>query len=88
LARIEAAKRNMSLSALVRRSLEAMVQGRAPVLEEKSAEDLDRSQRESLVRALQDSELKWGMAGRPWLALHAQSDDIVALPRTAPNNKR
>jgi len=62
LARIEAAKRNTSLSALVRRYLEAMVQGRAPVLEEKSAEDLDRSQRESLVRALQDSELILGYA--------------------------
>jgi hypothetical protein len=34
-----------------------MVQARAPVLEEKSAEDLDRSQRASLARALQDSEL-------------------------------
>lgn len=47
----------MSLSSLVRRYLEAMVQARAPVLEEKSAEDLDRSQRASLARALQDSEL-------------------------------
>ena len=62
LARIEAAKRNTSLSGLVRRYLEAMVQGRAPIWEEKPSEDLDRSQRETLVRALQESELVLGFS--------------------------
>jgi len=60
LARIEAAKRNTSLSGLVRRYLEAMVQGRAPIWEDEPSGDLDRSQRETLVHALQESGLVLG----------------------------
>jgi plasmid stability protein len=59
-ARIEAAKRNTSLSALVRGYLKAMVQGKAPVITEEATEDSDKQSREALLHALQSSHLVLG----------------------------
>jgi len=62
LARIEAAKRNTSLSALVRGYLNAMVRGKAPVIldSDTDADDEDRARREELVAALRESPLVLG----------------------------
>lgn len=62
LARIEAAKRNTSLSALVRGYLNAMVRGKAPVIldTDADADDEDRARREELVAALRQSPLVLG----------------------------
>jgi len=62
LARIEAAKRSTSLSALVRGYLEAMVRGKAPVILETDSEDHDREQRAALVAELQSSDLILGFS--------------------------
>jgi len=59
-ARIEAAKRNTSLSALVRGYLKAMVEGKAPVITEEATEDSDKQSREALLNALQSSHLVLG----------------------------
>jgi plasmid stability protein len=61
--RIEAAKHNTSLSALVRGYLKAMVQGKAPIVletDDASAEEKDRKQREELVRLFEKSNLVLG----------------------------
>jgi hypothetical protein len=60
LARIEAAKRSTSLSALVRGYLEAMVRGQAPVILDRGSADHDREQRAALVAELQSSEMILG----------------------------
>jgi len=62
LARIEAAKRNTSLSALVRGYLNAMVLGKAPVILDSGPEEEDRDRREELVAALRESPLILGYA--------------------------
>lgn len=59
-ARIEAAKHNTSLSGLVRAYLVAMVHGKAPVLVGELAEDSDRQSRETLLAALQSTDLVLG----------------------------
>ncbi|GEM_PF-1709049 len=62
-ARIEAAKHNTSLSALVRGYLQAMVQGKAPIVLESSKEDAeeeDRKQREELVRLFESIPFELG----------------------------
>ena len=59
-ARIEAAKHNTSLSGLVRRYLQAMVQGKAPVIAEESDAEADRRSREALLAALQEGDLHLG----------------------------
>ncbi len=59
-ARIEAAKHNTSLSGLVRAYLVAMVRGKAPVLVGELAEDSDRQSRETLLAALQSTDLVLG----------------------------
>lgn len=60
LARIEAAKRNTSLSALVRGYLNAIARGKAPVMLEDSPEEADRAHREELAAALSGCELVLG----------------------------
>lgn len=59
-ARIEAAKHNTTLSGLVRRYLQAMVQGKAPVIAEESDAEADRRSREALLAALQAGDLRLG----------------------------
>lgn len=61
--RIEAAKHNTSLSALVRGYLKAMVQGKAPIVletDDTSAEEEDRKQREELVRLMKSIPFELG----------------------------
>ncbi len=61
--RIEAAKHNTSLSALVRGYLKAMTQGKAPIVletDEASEEEEDRKQREELVRLFEKSNMVLG----------------------------
>lgn len=59
-ARIEAAKHNTSLSALVRCYLQAMVQGQAPVITRETTEDADKQNRQALLNALQSADLVLG----------------------------
>ena len=59
-ARIEAAKHNTSLSGLVRCYLQAMVQGKAPIITEETTEDADKANRQALLNALQSSNLVLG----------------------------
>jgi plasmid stability protein len=59
-ARIEAAKHNTSLSGLVRRYLQAMVQGKAPIITEETTEDSDKQNRLTLLNALQSTNLVLG----------------------------
>ena len=59
-ARIEAAKHNTSLSGLVRCYLQAMVQGKAPIITEETTEDADKQNRQALLNALQSSHLVLG----------------------------
>lgn len=59
-ARIEAAKHNTSLSGLVRCYLQAMVQGKAPIITEETTEDADKQNRQALLNALQSSNLVLG----------------------------
>ena len=56
-ARIEAAKRNTNLSAIVRRYLRALVEGNAPVFEDDNMEDAARRNRKKLSLALQSADL-------------------------------
>ena len=61
--RIEAAKHNTSLSALVRGYLKAMTQGKAPIVletDEASAKEEDRKQREEMVRLFEKANLVLG----------------------------
>jgi plasmid stability protein len=58
-ARVEAAKRKSSLSAVVRNYLRAFANGQAPA-PPPSAEDADRKNREELVAALKKSRLVLG----------------------------
>ncbi len=60
LARIEAARRNTSLSALVRGYLNAVACGKAPVHLEDGPADADRAQREELAAALGNCGLVLG----------------------------
>jgi hypothetical protein len=60
LARIEAAKRSTSLSALVRGYLGAMVRGQAPVILDTDPDHHDREQRATLVAELQSSDMILG----------------------------
>ena len=59
LARVEAAKRNTSLSAIVRGYLQAMVKGKAPVVFADSP-DKDQRERRKLVEALKECNLVLG----------------------------
>lgn len=59
-ARIEAAKHNTSLSGLVREYLQAMVQGKVPVVTAESTADADKQDRLDLLKALQSSDLVLG----------------------------
>ncbi len=62
-ARIEAAKHNTSLSALVRGYLQAMVRGKAPVVLETSEADAaeeDRKSREELVKLFESIPFELG----------------------------
>ena len=59
MARIEAAKRNTSLSAIVRGYLQAMVKGKAPVVFADSP-DKDQRERRELVKALKECNLFLG----------------------------
>ncbi len=61
-ARIEAAKHNTSLSGLVRCYLQAMVQGKAPIITEETTADSEKQNREALLNALQSSHLVLGYA--------------------------
>jgi plasmid stability protein len=61
--RIEAAKHNTSLSALVRAYLKAMTQGKAPIVletDEASAKEEDRKQREEMVRLFESIPFELG----------------------------
>lgn len=58
-ARVEAARRNRSLSAIVRAYLRAFAQGHAPVLGE-GGEDESRKDREKLVKLLRECKLDFG----------------------------
>ncbi len=60
LARIEAAKHNTSLSGLVRCYLQAMVQGKAPVITDESDDDAERQSRAELLEALRSTNLVLG----------------------------
>lgn len=59
-ARIEAARHDMSLSALVRGYLNALACGKATVISEDSADDADQAQREELAAVLGDCKLVMG----------------------------
>ncbi len=59
-ARIEAAKHNTSLSGLVRCYLQAMVQGKAPIITEETTANSDKQNRQALLSALQSSNLVLG----------------------------
>jgi plasmid stability protein len=59
-ARIAAAKHNTSLSGLVRCYLQAMVQGKAPIVTEENSEDADQQNRQALLKALQSTNLVLG----------------------------
>lgn len=59
-ARIEAAKHNTSLSGLVRCYLQAMVQGKAPIITEETTKDANKANRQALLNALQSSNLVLG----------------------------
>lgn len=59
-ARIKAAKHNTNLSGLVRCYLQAMVQGKAPIITEETNDDADRQNRQALLSALQSTNLVLG----------------------------
>lgn len=59
-ARIEAARHNTSLSGLVRSYLQAMVQGKVPVITDDSNDDAERRNRLELLGALQSTEMVLG----------------------------
>ena len=58
-ARVEAAKRNRSLSAVVRAYLRAFARGKAPLLD-KSGDDKDRKARQKLAKLLSECKLDLG----------------------------
>lgn len=58
-ARVEAARRNASVSAVVRAYLEAFAKGRAPLLDEGGGAQ-DRRDRQKLVKLLRASKLDLG----------------------------
>jgi plasmid stability protein len=58
-ARVEAARRRTSVSAVVRNYLRAMVEGRAPVVPDVDSEE-EQAQRDELVRLFEEANLVLG----------------------------